>query len=297
MRQVIVLKKSNVWYAKSPEYNGWDDRYQINGAPVEKCIDGRWCQLSQQPQKIEVLVTPPSRIVAYKLRDDCREVAPNAAAEVAPEFFALHDDYETRDNEHLYRLYEEVRETPESYLDLCEWDIVLADLDCEPVTMTLPVKVDVPKVFTEYLETHHKYPCTLSSDALFDLLWDRVHAKIGASDNFQMDAYKNIRALTVKRLIKFATPQKASRNVARFGARKPKWQKYLKHYDAKTLFTIHGASYKSSGPYTPTLRANNYAEMEKQVDEYCQGFLDQLEDVAISECPHCQGYGFVEAAK
>lgn len=313
MTKIIAIKKGDVWYMKYPAYNADWKTVRVNGTPVSICPDSHWISMTTPPTAFEQLITLPNKLVGYKRKSEFANEQINAPDIVGLNYFAVERDcdYNNRPTEHAeyFGFYEPIYETQEPYWKLLEWEIVLVDTDCEPRTMKYPAKADFPHDVANYPETHHKYPCSISSDALFDILYPLIEAKVEASEFLSKDNFRNIKIVTVKRRITLAEPKEFKRNVSRLGAKIPKWQKWFAGNGWMTTFELAASSCgwlamrrrhlngrnRSDYEYerVPSLHGDNYDDLEKKIDAYIAEILSRLNDVEICECTECKGRGYI----
>ena len=294
-KKIVAIKKGNVWYIKSPEYNlDWAD-IRINNKPAIQCPHPDWGSCLEEPRKIERLNRPSNKLVGFQRKVEFASEKLSTPDYIAdPEYFSYDDETETYNHEVYKDFYSRVYEKQEPYWEELDWDINLVDADCEPVVMSLPVKIDFPNDIAKYKETHHKYPCRITSDDLFYHVREKIIEKVKASDQLKIDDYKGIGSLNVSRKIGLAQPKKSKRDISGLRARKPKWQYFTRTEEWRTVLDLNAAKYrKSLDVTTPEIRADNYAELQKKVAEYVESIVTPLEDVEICECPQCGGYGYI----
>jgi hypothetical protein len=281
-----------------PYYDPWKNgSVNVNRKDVHLCPDQKWLQCDEKPITIETLVVPSQKLAGYRRKEEFAGLDIGVPSTVDIEYFrdTYDGEYSHREHNEFYSFYEGIYEQPEPYWQTLDNEIIIASLDAEPTPFDFPVRVSPPECFSKYPEVHYQFPCSITSDNLFDYLYDKVQSVVKASKNLTMDNYKSIKTFTVKRRFVYSEPKEKRRDISRWGAKKPKYEKYKESEIWTNIFSIRGASYKTEyGDYgvVPTIEAKNYAELKVLVDEYINTLLDQLDDNKIQECHHCKGRGW-----
>jgi len=295
--QAIVIHKDGAWYVKYPiggdvpAYGKWNDQWRLNGSDTAPEIlpDQRWLRMSEQPTTFQQWDTERPSVIKYVLKPE--HAGLNMPAERPPEFFEHDGVYDMRQNAEFYGFYGPVRDVLKDF----DVQVIVADLDCEPCNMRLPVKVSFPAFVAEYPECHHKYACTIGSDALFDELWGRVAEVVDASQTLQRDDYKSIRTLTVEK--RFGIPFEKTVRVDRGRGRRKKMVDVPVRKEWRTVFRCHAVSYRNgSGSEIIAITGDTYADLEAKVEAFVQGYLDMLDDDFLQLCSCCKGTGVVRGA-
>jgi len=291
--KILVMKKDGVWYVKHPRLE-WTTSVRVDGHEVQPCRDARWGTLPSQPVRFDELCAPPRKLTGFKRLEQYKDLELPLGLDVGEDELPHDDEVHDSDLPHakLRSMYEPVYHQPKQFWQQLDWHTEVVDLDCEPVTRTIPVKIDFPYCVTEYPECHHKYPCSLPSDELFSILWHRVAEVVDATEELRRNDFYNIQTLTVKRRMKLVQPKQVKRDVSSVNARKPKYKMFSEDYDWRIVFTVRGSYANSDAPRCPTLKADNYNQMSDKVEEYVSLFLEQLDSSVLVECERCNGQGW-----
>jgi hypothetical protein len=294
--KIIVMQKDGVSYVKLVSYGNFSgNHYVINGEPaVQADGDKTYAVVNGVVTSIERKVTPQRNRIGFVLIERYREIT-QLPHELPLGAFVYDDDGDLcGENAEFYR---GIFDDPQPYLEAVEFDII--DRDCEPVNMPSYVVIEFPNNIAKYRETQHKYPCYVSSETAFNLLWDRVKEHVTASNGiYVIDDYKSIQALRVQERINIPyheTKQRSYYPTQR--SRKMKTETVPVTQKLVKVIEIYGPKYGQDAAgkqRTQTIRGVNYADLQTNVESYIQSFLTQLADGKREVCRHCRGEGIVE---
>jgi hypothetical protein len=299
----LVIHKDGTWYCRkyglANSYNGaWTADDLVNGQPANILPDKQWCSLTEKPVHIQRWVTPGRVVTGYRLKDEFATVGSALPVEVDVNYFAYDDD-DMRRHGDVIGLYEPIYDEPAPFMEDVAVNFIYADMDCAPQKRTIPVRTEFPHSVAAYPETHHKFPCVVASDTLFDIVYGRVKQHIAGNPDYETDNLNNIKSLTVKRRVAFE--HHVSREFTVNPLAKPSRQrKELRTvtYEWRNLFTIQGSSYSSGrGMTLPNLKCSDYADAERRVEEFVQHILSYLDDGYMVVCKHCEGAGVIRREK
>lgn len=295
MRNIIVLHKDGVWYAKNPEsYHQWRaGMIRCNGNPVHLCPDIDWLRTNEKPTIIETLEDQPHRLVGFKRRAEFESLNIPIESSVGVEVFDLVHG-EPKGNAEFFPFYEAIYEPQDPIWKRVQGEIIIASLDAKPVKFAFPVRVAPPQCFSEWREVHHLYPCSIDSDNLFDFIYPTIQGIVDGNENLKMDNFQSIKTLTVKFRLQLSKPKTVNRDISSFGSRKPKYKEFKVSEEWNELLALRGSSYGNGhGEFTPTISAENYADLEAKVYAYVEEIKSRLDIGKLQQCPHCFGKGFI----
>jgi len=297
--KLIAIKKDGKYYCRSADkYPGEIPSAEKLRFDVPRMIsfNPKWIVFGSMPQSAEERILGTTKIIEYQLKDEY--VANDKMLSVLPagsfDCIEYDDDfrcieYKNQDIQGLYNPIE--NQTPDTWKPL-ELEIDVIDEDCEPL-INQKYKYDVQ--FPYYIENHevvrHKYPCSISGDKLFQLIRTAVksilpeHCYISSDYDFHF---------VVKTRMPVVHDETYRADVSSFSARKTKLvDKPLRNLDA-TIIELETRKQNKPNKYTLLdVTAENYAELEKKVDEIIIEYIDKTK-WKPTVCPHCKGLGWVE---
>lgn len=298
---IHVMKKAGKSYAKIgnscsislPE--GIKSTHLVNGkVPCWGNGDRSWCVFDGEITSIEVYRPGKTVPIHYKRIAD----APQNLPEIIQLDRVVRDedwDYVSLDGFDLGN-YQMVYRQEEGSWESLEFDVI--DRDCEPVTLPAWCVVDWPANIEHYPEQQHKYPCSITARSLFGLIVEKVAEIVRQSQNLDWNDYRNIGTFTIKHRVEIpdALRRREKREVYKTArSRKPTTEYVTPQYKWIDLVTVNGF-YKDSSREevkVPSLRGENFAELQKKVDEYVDSIVSLCDPEQWHVCEACQGRGIV----
>lgn len=276
----IVLHKDGVWYAKGLRYSWKWGEARINGREVTVCPDPEWCSTDEEPKLLERFVTPSSKLVGYKKKDEFADI--NVPLEQTVEFFAYDFETDTRKNQELYGFYREVREIQAGYWEVVPCDFIIANMDTAPQSPKYQgVVAQPPAYFAQYPEVHHLFPCAIEAKALYPIVAAKIRAAVEGKPQFSVDAHDTIQTMRVNLNVELPTPINRKEKKL-FG------RGYIKWKQAHSTVKIIDIDWYRGGP---RLTGANYNDIEKVIDQFIANVTQKLDAGRMVVCSHCQGYG------
>lgn len=287
--KIIVMQKGGVSYVKLSSYGM--SAYLINGIePVVAPGNSNFAMVDGEITRIERKKTATRSIIGYALYDRYKEITQLPHGMPAGAFTRDEDGDLCGENAEFYRA---VFDNPQPTLDPVDFEIV--DRDCAPVAIPHYVTIDFPNNIARYPETQHKYPCRIGAETVFNMLWDRVKERVDASaGHYTMDSYKSIQTLTVNERIEI--PFHQTRQVEYYPtqrSRNTKTRTEVVKTRTVKVFEVCGPKYSNSGgkACVQSIRGENYAELQANLEAYIQTFLAELTEGRRQLCEKCRGEG------
>lgn len=180
----------------------------------------------------------------------------------------------------------------------------IREVSVQPEHVPWWVNVRWPESMTEIREIAHIYPCSVYGSSLYYLIWDAVVEKMKGNPNFRYSNYttstfeyqspkKETGRLVVSRRIFIPdTLQKTEIEYFYKNTRSNKQseRKFVRKERWNIIFQISNGKDKDNF-LLPEIKADNYAELKKLVDEKVKYYVDQIDDYVWSECECCKGIG------
>lgn len=290
---LTVMVKDGISYVRTADYSSTRyTKYLINGTPeVIAKGDDRYSVFEGEINKIEVVRAQNKKLVGYKLYEKYKDLT--ALPETLPlDAFTIEEGETNGKNSEFYHgIYED---QPPLYENI---EFTVIDRNSEPVYMPDYVVVEFPNNIGKFKEVQHNYPCYVNSKIVFDMLHDKVKAKIEDMPNYEMDDYKSIQSLTVTELIPLPYHESEFYNYyPTYKSKNPKIKSRVIKHRKQTVFYILGPEYSRDNrtvDRTKVIKGENYADLQQKLEDYFQSYLDLIEDGVREVCAQCKGQGII----
>ena len=291
---IVAIKKDDIYYVRDiAQYpSTFEDESMLKfDVPRMKSFDKKWLIFDTLPSTAEQLVVGRDKLTGYTLKDGF-QLTSRTPASLPPTAFCCEDD--ECENTEIRGLYDATYEKPPDIWEPVDMNIELVDADCEPVTN---IKYTYNVDFPYYIEFHdivrHKYPCHINAENVFKYIAKAVkenlpdHCYISSDFDFHLGVDVRIPVLH---------KETHSIDNSKWNAKKPKYEEVPLREVQKTIIDICTPRH-SYGTVVSSVHADNYYELEKEMDSVIQRYVDLLQMKPIM-CPYCKGHGWtVEADK
>ncbi|MEW9698011.1 hypothetical protein [Paenibacillus sp. SI8] len=298
--KIIVMEKDGFSYVKLSEYSShvFGNTHVINGVDaIPAPGDNRYAIVEGTVNTIERKRKTSRRVIGYELYERYKEIT-QLPHEVPVDSFTYDDDGDLCGE--TAEFYRAKYDDPKPYLEPVEFEVI--DRNCAPVQIPSYVTIEFPNNIAKFPETQHKYPCRISAETVFNLVYDRVKERVdGSDDKYYIDNLRNIQMLRVDERIAIPYHETRSRSYyPSVRSRKPKTVTEQVRWKMARVFELKGPKYGSGADnvlLAQTVRGNNYAELQTNLEAYIRTFLTQLDEGKRQVCAHCRGEGIVEVTK
>jgi len=291
MAETVVVLLKNGWYYCQRPRGTWTDDDRINGKKPNTVLKKEWAKTKSEPKVFKTWVEEKGKLSHYKIKDEFKGKFPSRQA---VSFFGVTNYGGAEFHHEIYDLYERVYEKPKKKLEVNDWEIVIADVDCEPIVPKFPFKTSFPTCVEKYPQCHHNYPCSVSGDIVFGLIRDRISGMIAGLEHFELGDYGSYHLCLYKWVdVPFKKTCKVNINMWRLGT-KPKYEKRQITREKIELLSIKSPSYTKSedgNNVVPGFAAENYYELEKKVLAFVESVVSQINLEPVVVCPICKGAG------
>lgn len=322
---IIEAIKTDVCYfvrAKRDNYTNWNgsagtsglDQFLFDGKAAENTHNPAWKKIPKLPNKITTTQRRPNINFRYELIDKTMKskkiplsIPRDEAGQEGDEGFEWHAQYAN-----LQSLYE---------LKSDEQSPMTVEVECEIVTILIideikdyagfkyPVQrtrwahegfVDITEksvqhseidtiIFPDIILPARK--SSLTSEQSYKIIRKHVQDNIDPKRAHITSDYDF--CFTVKKKIPLCTPTPYQKNIARFGARKPKYVTDYRNNREIEVFEMTYSPYNYKG-YTPIggFKGANVEELKANIDEYLTALMEYINS-SIADCPRCLGKGVV----
>ena len=253
--------------------------------------DEKWGRFASLPTSAEEKVKQRLETTGYKLKDGFEVTEKTPATLPLGAFYDCETDEQT--NHDIRGLYTTVIRTFPVEWTPAKINITVIDMDCAPLVKTkYPYHSMFPNGIKNHPITKHKYECYIDGEDLFEAISKAVKANMPGHCRIISD-YDFSLTVVVDMPIKHAETTRV--DVSGPNARVPRWKtETLRGIDAPIIdICTPGNKY---GQVITRLKAANYAELEKAIDETVQSYVDLMDERPVV-CPHCHGYGWLLEAE
>ncbi len=292
---IRIIQKNGISYFKPNSYYNIVNFWANDNILAEKCPgDPSWYKVSVNISKLESEHNGGIDYVAYKIRDTYKVLSQNSPVQF-PEVLSVEKFNLLEDESEKKSFYEPVIKQNPNYRNNIEF--VIIDRDCEPVKMLPGVNVQFPYDLEKYPETFHKYPCSITGDSLFEILYSRVSDMVKSDKKYSIEDYRSIGVLRAYETLKINFQKKEVRRFyPSLRAKKMVSKEYLVENTKITLLEIYAPKYKSnnsSSETVPALSAPSYAELLEKINNYIDSKMRVFDSSAKEVCACCKGVGVV----
>lgn len=294
---IYVMTKNGKSYAKLSQC-AYEPKWRVNGAePTWGKGDRNWCVVDDEITSIERYKAGGKKPLHWKRSVDA---VPSLPETLPLDRVECDDDWNnvSLDGYDLSNYYLVEEELPGTW-EPVEFEVL--DRDCEPVQLPTWAIVEWPANVEHYPEQQHKYPCSITAKSLFEIVVGEVAQVIASSKELTWDDYRNIGCFTVKKRLHIPEPlrrQERREYYKTLRSKKASVEYIVPEWKWVDVVRVNGF-YKDSSRddiRVPSLRAANYTELKKAVDEYVTKIVDLCDESKWHVCEVCDGRGLVRDA-
>lgn len=286
---LVAIKKNDRYYVSDKDQypSRFEDETRLR-FDVDRCksFDNHWLIFDALPSSAERCVIGRDNLIGYTLKDGFQFTS-RTPASLPPTAFCCEDD--ECDNTEIRGLYDNLYEKIPDVWESVDMNIELVDADCEPL---LETKYSYHVDFPYYIELHsivrHKYPCHIDANDVFKYIAKAVkenlpkHCYLSSDFDFHLGVDVRIPVLHKETHII---------DKSNWNARKPKFVEVPLREVQKTIINICTPRH-SYGTVVSSVQADNYYELEKEMDAVIQSYLELLHIKPVM-CKHCEGHGWI----
>jgi len=265
---VAIKKNGKIFVKAKDQYDSNFERIKLRFDAEElETFDKKWKVFTSVPTTAEQFINGKRTVVKYRLKDGFTPTGKTPANMTKAAFRCCDDECE---NSEIRGLYEPVyRQEPDKWI-FVDMKIELIDSDCEPlINQKYTYKIQFPGYIDKHMIVRHKLPCYMDGDELYDLIRSTVkknipdHCIIKSDYDFHFEV-KSIVPHLKNPLVK----------------------------ETKSIIEISKKKYTYNNKVRD-VHADNYAELEKKIDDIIQGYVDKM-NIKVAVCPHCSGRGWIK---
>jgi len=317
--KIIGIKTNNGYYItddlENKSYNtSYLSSYLIDGEKPSPTFHQKWVKISNEPTKIQKLVSQPNINERYELIDK------SLSDKFKPEYkktevvLGVDDDYdpiyadEFRSLVSLYQYKSDPQEpkledVPFEYETITEIDEIY---DKKPFSYRTVDSWGKPKIrITENSPKHemidliltpsiliHTRPCKLTAQESYDIV--RAHIKDNIDPKQAEITSDYDFCLTVKKRIPLAKPhiyQVDVNNVTMDRKRKPKYENRTQSIRTYEVFKTSPKAYDKY-PVIKPFEGDNHDDLKENIDSYLNHLMSVINE-PLKECECCNGVGVI----
>lgn len=296
MTDILVMESAGKSFAQLSAYSGFHQaNFRINGKPaVVAPGDSKWAMVDGKIERIE------ERSVSHTLagwelleahRNDPAVTLPvsRPAADLKPHYDNDGDEVRPWFRDLYTATYIEIETwTPKAF--------TVIDANCEPRVIPSDVVIEVPSRLSQWCQTHHKYPCKMSREALFKRVRTALLAALAGNKDAVVTDYENLQALRIE--IKVWIPEsirKPEKVLTNIFSKRPKEVFVTPEFRTVKLLNLEGTYNGGKDSTLPLwLTGANLDDLMAKVDIVIAEYVEQVRDNRFQYCEHCAGRGVVE---
>ena len=294
VHEFVALIKDGECYLRYEEnrWNGFpsEDHMRFDAERLTS-YDEKWGRFASLPTAAEEKVKQRLETTGYKLKDGFEVTEKTPATLPLGAFYDCETDEQT--NHDIRGLYTTVIRTFPVEWTPAKINITVIDMDCAPIGKTkYPYESTFPNSIKSHPLVRHKHACHIDGKELFAVIAEAVkeklpgHCRVTSDYNF---------SLTVVVDMPVSHKETTQFDVSGPRATKPRWKTETLRGIEMPLINICTPD-STHGQIIKRLKAANYAELEKAIDETVQSYIDLMDERPVV-CPHCHGYGWLLEAE
>lgn len=267
-KKLDVLHKNGTYYVNVSYHTAYRNSAEnifINDKPSTLCEGtgatghGKcWVKCLEEIKSIKVQIPNKKTPSHYQLKSELSQLQKFEAIMSIEDYNSLPDVYDEYGDEYqnpMHNFYNLVYTEPSTTHSYEELEFEIIDMDAEPCDLPNYIKVDFPYNIEYQDLVWHKYPCSINYKDVYKIVVPKIIACARQfPERYKITEYSNIQSLTIYE--KFCVEGR-------------------KDIDMDVI-SLGGES-KNCKIRTGTIRAENYNELQKKLDEYTQQFLDMLD--------------------
>ena len=291
------------------------DHFLFDGKKLERSHNPSWCKILKVPKKIEEEVSQPNINHRYELIDKTLKSSKFPLVLEKDNITYMNDEGYTQwkqEYSQLQSLYAEISDTQPNIMinTPFEFKIVMEfDNIKEYGGFSYPVQKgrwesDGFYPLTEKYVQHQEIDTILFPDIILPareshLTSEQTYKIIRkhVQDNIN-GKYAHITSdydfcFTVKKKIPLAVKEPYQKNIARYGAREPKYVTDYRHCREIQVFEMtHQIVKYNNYTIVEGFKGNNVEELKENIDNYLRDLMDKINS-PLHDCPNCNGVGVI----
>ncbi len=288
---IVKTKSSGCFISDNLEnyayHQGSINRFLFDGEVPQKTPLKDWFKINDVPVKVELVRGPTARVLGYKLKLGYTP-SERLPANVDRIFIDKNEEFEI--------FYEQIAEQIPQENEVIDFYLhVIAEKDkWEPVKIDFELKYGLIDRLTLNPVLLPERPCKLSSKDSYKLIREYIKRNIGLTVAQITSDYDF--CLTVTKVIPLAEKVAYQKNIARYGAKRPK---YITDYRTTRSVEVFKCGPKDQyGKVHQGYEAcvefqgENYEDLQKNIDEYLKELITKINE-PVCDCPTCKGLGVI----
>jgi hypothetical protein len=173
-----------------------------------------------------------------------------------------------------------------------EVEFQIFDYDEHPPVKPSYIATAFPFWLKDIPELWHKFPCSVSPENMFYLLYDRIVEECENRPQYWVDGHRELFYFKVYERVPVRFHQ--TEQVLQMVGKKRKWVEKKKEYVDYLVLHVAMTIREAGATQVEEVRGADYFTLEENLEGYIKQFLSVLDDKQREVCTNCQGLGVIE---